>query len=169
MLDTFFVLCEIRDNAWLIANMDENNERLIPGTAELRVDGHTTGNIYLPEFGQGQKKISFGYAEQITVKKESLIEKTGVEWFSGVSTNGYKLEITNGTSDKHTVTVRDRLPIPTNEKIKLEVKRIEPAQKEKDQENRYTWQLDIEPGKTASIIVDYKLSFPSGEELEYTR
>ena len=160
---------EVRENAWFIANMDDNNPKLIPGNAELRVDGHTTGNIYIPEFGQGQQKITFGYADQITVKKESLIETTGVEWFSGVSTSGYKLEITNGTEEKRVVTVRDRLPIPTEDKIKLEVKKIEPAQKSKDAENRYTWELEIEPGKTAEIVVDYKLSFPSGEELEYRK
>ena len=65
--------------------------------------------------------------------------------------------------------MRDRLPIPTEDQIKLEVKKIAPAQKSKDAENRYTWELEIEPGKTAEIVVDYKLSFPSGKELEYTR
>ena len=55
---------EVRNNAWFIANMDETNPKLIPGNAELRVDGHTTGSIYIPEFGQGQQKITFGYARK---------------------------------------------------------------------------------------------------------
>ncbi len=158
---------EQRSNAWIIAEMSEDNEHLIPGNAELRVDNTTTGKIFIEEFGKGQKSIPFGYIDQITVKKEALITKQGVSWFSGVSTNGYKLEITNGTKEDKKVLIRDRLPVPTDEKIKLDIKRIEPQQKEKDNENRFKWELEIPAGETANIIVDYTLSYPSGEELRY--
>lgn len=162
---------EIRSNAWIMAYMNEDNPHLIPGYAELRVDGHSSGRIFIDEFGTsaptGQKTIPFGYAEQITVKKEALIGMTGTSWFSGVFTSGYKLEITNGTKEDRIVTVHDRLPVPTDEQIKLNIKRIEPAQKEKDKENRFTWELNVPAGGTSTIIVDYTLSYPSGEELEY--
>lgn len=158
---------EHRPEAWIIASMDEKNEHLIPGEAELRVDYHPSGKIYLEEYGIGQKRIPFGYANQITAKKERLIGKTGVQWFSGVFTSGYKIDITNGTKDEQTVIVRDRLPIPTDDKIKLEVKRIEPSEKSRDKENRLTWEIPIPAGATVPIIVDYTLSYPSGEELQY--
>ncbi len=158
---------EQRSNAWIIADMAAENQHLIPGEAELRVDGHSSGKMYISEFGEGQKLIPFGYAEQITVKKEALIGTTGTSWFSGVFTSGYKLEITNGTKEDRTVTVKDRLPIPIDDKIKLNIKRIEPAQKEKDTENRFTWELNVPAGETSTIIVDYTLSYPSGEELLY--
>lgn len=158
---------EQNDKAWIIASMDEENTKLIPGNADLRVDDNPSGKIFLDEFGAGQKRIPFGYADQITAKKEALVGKTGVSWFSGVQTSGYKLEITNGTNTDRFVTVRDRLPIPTDEKIKLDIKRIAPAQKERDPENRLTWELTVPAGKTETIIVDYTLSYPSGEELQY--
>ena len=157
---------EQRNNAWLIAKMNESSDKLIPATAELRVDGATTGKIQIGEY-ETQKEIPFGYADAITVKKEALVEKTGVSWFSGVSTNGYKLEITNGTKTERVITVKDRMPIPTDEKIKLEVNKIEPKEKERDAENRLTWEITVPAGATVPIIVDYKLSYPSGEELLY--
>ena len=157
---------EQRNDAWIVASMDEGNKTLIPGEAELRVDGYTSGKIMLGEY-ESQRKIPFGYAEAITVKKEALVEKTGVSWFSGVFTSGYKLEVTNGTSDERIITVRDRLPIPTDEKIKLDVKRIEPKETERDKENRLTWEITVPAGGTVPIIVDYTLSYPSGEELQY--
>ena len=158
---------EQRNDAWIIASMDADNTHLIPGQAELRVDNHSSGKIYLDEFGKGQRRIPFGYANQITAKKEGLIEKTGVSWFSGVFTSGYKIEITNGTENEHVITVKDRLPVPTDEKIKLEVKRIEPKEKSRDKENRLTWEITVPAGATVPIIVDYTLSYPSGEELQY--
>ena len=161
------VIPEQKDKAWIIASMDEENEKLIPGIAELRVDGSPSGKIFVEEFGTGQKRIPFGYADQITAKKEALVGKTGVSWFSGVQTSGYKLEISNGTKSDKVITVRDRLPIPTDEKIKLDVKRIEPKEKERDPENRLTWEITVPAGRTETIIVDYTLSYPSGEELQY--
>lgn len=158
---------EQRPEAWIVASMDEKNEHLIPGEAELRVDHHSSGKIYLEEYGIGQRRIPFGYANQITAKKERLVEKTGVQWFSGVFTSGYKIDVTNGTKDDQTIIVKDRLPIPTDDKIKLDVKRIEPKEKERDKENRLTWEINVPAGATVPIIVDYTLSYPSGEELQY--
>lgn len=161
------VIPEQRNNAWIVVSMDSIATPLIPGTASLRVDGHPAGTTSLPEYGLGQTRIPFGYAPQITAKKEPLVEKTGSSWFSGVFTSGYTLEVTNGMKEEKTITVRDRLPIPTDEKITLEVKRIEPQPKERDKENRLTWELSVKPGETAKITVDYSLSYPSGEELQY--
>ena len=161
------VIPEQRDNAWIVVSMDHIATPLIPGAASLRVDGHPAGSTALPEYGLGQTRIPFGYAPQITAKKEPLVGKTGSSWFSGVFTSGYTLEVTNGMKEERVVTVRDRLPIPTDEKITLEVKRIEPAPKERDKENRLTWELPVKPGETVKILVDYSLSYPSGEELQY--
>ena len=158
---------ELRNDAWIIASMDEGNEHLIPGETELMVDNTPNGKMYLAEYGIGQKIIPFGYAPQITAKKERLIDKTGVSWFSGVFTSGYKLEVTNGMKEEKTVIVRDRLPVPIDDNIKLDVKRIEPKQTERDSENKLTWELTIPAGETIQIIVDYALSYPSGEELQY--
>lgn len=158
---------ELRNDAWIIASMDEKNEHLIPGEAELRVDHHPGGKIYIEEYGIGQRIIPFGYARQITAKKTALTEKTGVSWFSGVFNTGYRIDITNGTKEEQTVTVKDRMPIPTDEKIKLEVKNINPPAKTRDKDNLLTWEITLPAGATVPITVDYALSYPSGEEIEY--
>ena len=77
------------------------------------------------------------------------------------------IEITNGTKDEQTITVKDRMPIPTDDKIKLEVKNIEPREKTRDKDNLLTWEITVPAGATVPITVDYALSYPSGEEIEY--
>ena len=57
--------------------------------------------------------------------------------------------------------------IPVDEKIKLEVKRIDPEPTERDAENRLTWKFSLKPGETRKIVVEYTLTYPSGETLEY--
>ena len=41
--------------------MSSDNERLIPGRADIRVDGHATGTITLAEGQTSGGKIPFGY------------------------------------------------------------------------------------------------------------
>ena len=166
---TLVLIPEQRSDAWIVVEMEDFKTPLIPGNAELRIDGQPAGSTKLPEYGLGQKRIPFGYAPQITAKKEPLVEKKGSGWFSVEFTAGYELEITNGTDKERTVTVRDRLPISTDDKVKVEVNRIEPKPKEQDRENRLTWDVTLKPHETTKIVVDYKLSYPSGEELQYRR
>ncbi|MBQ7262328.1 MAG: mucoidy inhibitor MuiA family protein [Synergistaceae bacterium] len=161
------VIPEQRSDAWIVVSMDAIATPLIPGTAELRVDGRPAGTTHLPEYGLGQTRIPFGYAPQIAAKKEPLVGKTGTSWFSGTSTDGYALEVTNGMKEPRKIIVRDRLPIPTDEKIELKVDRIEPAPKERDARELLTWELELAPGETGRIVVEHTLSYPSGEELQY--
>ena len=161
------VIPEQRNNAWIVVDMDDATAPLIPGKAELRVDGQPAGKTSLPEYGLGQTRIPFGYAPQITARKEPIVAKKGKSWFTGVFTGGYTLEIANGMKEERAVTVRDCLPIPTDEKVTLEVRRIDPAPRERDEQNRLTWELSLKPGETVKIVVDYALNYPSGEELQY--
>ena len=151
---------EQRNNAWIIANMSADNERLIPGKADIRVDGNATGTMTLNEGQTSGGKIPFGYIELITIKKEALFGHEDSE-LKGLSTSGYKLEITNNTNEARKVTVRDRLPLITDESIKLDIKRIEPQESERDSENRLTWKIEVPAHSRANITVDYTLSYPS--------
>ena len=160
---------ELRSDAYILVSMDSRNTALIPGRAELRVDGMPAGSTSIPEYGLSQKKIAFGYAPQITCKKEPVITTKGSSWFSGTNSGGYVLKVTNGMNDDRHIIIRDRLPIPTDEKIKLEVKRIDPEPKERDRENKLTWEVDLKAGETKTILVDYTLSYPSNEELQFSR
>ena len=165
----FELIPEQRSDSWILVKMDDTNVSLIPGDAELRVDGMPAGKTSIPEYGLSRKRIAFGYAPQITSKKEPLIATTGTSWFSGTKSEGYTLKITNGTNEDRKVTVRDRLPIPTDDRIKLEVKRIDPEPKERDRENKLTWELELKAGETKDILVEYTLSYPSNEEIQFSR
>lgn len=161
---------EYRSDAYILVSMDNLTMPLIPGEAELRVDGMPAGKTDIPEYGLSQKRIAFGYAPQITVKKEPVISTTGSSWFSGgTNSEGYTLKITNGMNEAKRVIIRDRLPIPTDDRIKLEVKRIDPEPKERDRENKLKWEFELKAGETKTILVDYTLSYPSNEELQYRR
>ncbi len=154
--------------AWVIASMDSVPEPLLPGQAELAVDGAPTGRSAVPEYGMGQTYLPFGMATRITAKKERLVSKTGSSWTGkGILEDGYTLEVTNGMNVAREIVVRDRIPVSANEKIVLEVKNIDPAPSERDRDNRLTWKIYVNPGETKKITVEYVLRYPGDETLEY--
>ena len=154
--------------AWIVASMDAVPESLLPGAAELAVDGAVTGRSNIPDFGAGQMSLPFGMSARLTSKKTPLISKTGSSWLGkGILENGYTLEITNGMETEREVLVKDRVPTPINDKITLEVTKIDPAPAEHDAENRLTWKIRVKPGETTKIVVEYRLRYPSDDELEY--
>ena len=160
---------EQRAEGWIIASMDAVSTPLMPGAADLLVDGRPSGQTRIPEHGLAQTRLPFGSASRLSAKKTPLVESTGSSWFGGSGTykGGYTLEVASGMEAEREVVVRDRLPIPVNEKIKLEVTRIEPEPTERDAENRLSWKLSLKPGETRKIVVEYTLTYPSGETLEY--
>lgn len=166
---TLVLIPEQRSKGWIVASMDAISTPLMPGRAELRVDGRPSGYTDVPEYGLGQTRLPFGSASRLSAKKTPLVESTGSSWLggSGVFKSGYTLEVASGMDSEREVTVRDRLPIPVDEKIKLEVLKIDPEPTERDAENRLSWKLSVKPGETRKIVVEYTLSYPSGETLEY--
>jgi uncharacterized protein (TIGR02231 family) len=154
--------------AWVVASMDSISEPLLPGHAELAVDGAATGQTIIPEYGMGQTYLPFGMASRLTAKKNRLVGKTGSSWLGkGILEDGYTLEITSGMEAEREVTVKDRLPLPANDKITLEVTKIDPAPIEQDSENRFTWKISVKPGETKKIVVEYTLRYPGEETLKY--
>ena len=154
--------------AWIIASMDAIPESLLPGSAELAVDGAVTGRASIPDYGPGQTYLPFGMASRLTAKKESLISKTGSSWLGkGVLEDGYTIEVTNGLAVEQEVTIKDRIPVPVNDRIALEIRKIEPAPFLQEKENTLTWKIVLKPGETKKIAVEYTLRYPSDERLEY--
>ena len=142
-------------------------EALLPGAAELYVDGVVSGRTNIPELGL-QGTLPFGMAQRVTADKKRAVGKTGTTWMGkGTLEDGYTIEVSNNMDTEREVEVRDRLPLPADDKITIEDVKITPAPALQDKENRLTWKLKLKPGETGKIIVEYTLRYPGDETLVY--
>jgi hypothetical protein len=154
--------------AWIIASLDAVPAVFLPGAAELTVDGASTGRANIPESPEGRMRVPFGMTARLTSKKTPFVGKTGSTWTgTGILNDGYTLEITNAMETEREITVRDRIPVSTTDKIILEVKKTDPEPTERDRENRLLWKMNIRPGETKKITVEYTLRYPGDDALEY--
>ncbi len=160
---------EQSNESWIVASLDVIETTLLPGNAELRVDGLASGKTFIPEYGLAQMKLPFGMAPRLTAKKTPLVNKSGSSFFggSGIINSGYTIEVSCGMDTDSEISVLDRLPLPSDEKIKLENVNITPAPTERDANNRLTWKFKMKQGETLKIQVEYTLTYPSGESLTY--
>jgi hypothetical protein len=154
--------------AWVIASMDFVPPSFLPGTADLAVDGARTGRVTVPEGAAGRMRIPFGMTARLTSKKERFVGKSGSTWTgTGLLEDGYTLEITSALDTEKEITIRDRIPVPATDRIVLEVKKMDPLPTERDRENRLLWKMNIRPGETKKITVEYTLRYPGEEMPEY--
>jgi len=154
--------------AWIVARLDAVPDAFLPGPAALYIDGVTSGRTNIPEMGL-QETLPFGMAQRVTVEKRRSAGVTGTTWFgrTGTLQNGFTIEVTNNMDTEHEVEVRDRLPMPADDRITLENIRINPAPELQDDENRLTWRITLQPGETGRISVEYTLRYPEDETLVY--
>ena len=153
--------------AWIVASIDVIPESFLPGAAELSVDNAATGRTQIAE-SVASARIPFGMASRVIAKKKPYIKETGSSWIgTGILNDGYTLEVTNGMETEQEVTVMDRLPLPTVDKVTLEVKKIEPKQDERDKENKLSWKIKLQPGETKKITVEYAIKYPGDATLSY--
>ncbi|MGC9490153.1 MAG: mucoidy inhibitor MuiA family protein [Thermovirgaceae bacterium] len=163
------VVCvpEIADEAWTIATIDELDRAILEAGAELFVDGKQTGSTTLEAAGMGQKMvIPFGKTPLVTASREELLPKEGSSWIGKDRLQkGYMITVTNGLDRPLEVVVRDRLPVPAKEEIRIEDVSIDPDPAEQDDKGILTWRLQMESGGTKRITVMYTIRFQGGKDL----
>jgi hypothetical protein len=165
----FVSIPERNREAWIVASLDVIPESLLPGAAELYVDGAVSGRTNIPEYGL-QGTLPFGMAQRVTAEKKRAVGKTGTTWLGlgkGTLQEGFTIEVTNSMDMELEVEVRDRLPLPAEDKITIENVKLTPAPELRDKENRLSWKLRLKPGEVGKIDVEYTLRYPSDETLVY--
>lgn len=156
---------------WLVCEIDDMPEPLLPGAIDLYVDGQPSGSITTGYVGRGVKaELPFGQMPLIKLKKTGITAKSGTGRFlssSGSIEDGYTLEITNGSGMKIDIELFDRVPYPINDKINL----VFTAMPEPDgnRENVLKWDFTMEPGDKRAIEVRYKIKYPAQASLDLHR
>jgi len=154
--------------AWIVADLGVIPDAFLPGVADLYVDGVVSGRTNIPEMGL-QATLPFGMAQRVTVEKRRAVGRTGTTWLgrTGTLQDGYTIDVTNNMDTEREIEIRDRLPLPADDRITLENVRIDPAPTIQDNENRLTWRMTLAPGETGRISVEYTLRYPGDETLVY--
>lgn len=158
---------EIADEAWTVATIEELDRAILQARAELFIDGKQTGTTVLEASSMGEELIiPFGKTPLVVASREDLLPKEGSSWIGKDRLRkGYMITVTNGLDRPVELVVRDRLPVPAKEEIKIEDVSTEPDPAEQDDKGILTWRLGMEGGETKRISVMYTVRFKNGKDL----
>jgi uncharacterized protein (TIGR02231 family) len=143
---------------------------LLPGKISIFLDGNFVGNSDLKALvTPGEKfELHLGVDESIKVRRKlqkrkgdekGLFTKSHLEEFSYLIT----LESQRDTSEE--VILRDQIPVSTDEKIKVEVKVLTPAENpEKDKDKlpngAVEWKIQLAPKAVEKLELGFVVSYP---------
>jgi uncharacterized protein (TIGR02231 family) len=144
--------------------------QLLYGPIKNFVDGSFVGNSWLKDTAPGQKiELGLGLDDSFEVKRK-LIKKEGGDGgiFNQVQTQRYIFEISvkNFKDQSVKIEVKDQLPLPYQEEIKVRTNQISPEPDTKDKQNFLTWHLNLKPKERKTITLDFQVDYPEGKTVK---
>ncbi len=113
--------------------------------------------------------LYLGVDDNVTVKRELIERDTdkGSLLQGGIRrvTFGYRATLANRTSVPQPVVLKDHLPVPRHERVKLRVLDIRPQPTERTRLEQLTWQLQLAPGEERRIEWRFVVESPADMEV----
>jgi uncharacterized protein (TIGR02231 family) len=113
--------------------------------------------------------LYLGVDDNLTVKRELVERDTdkGSLLQRGVrkTTFGYRVTLANRTGAAQHVTLQDVLPVPRNERIKLNTLEMKPQPSERTKLEQLTWELDLAPNEEKKVEWRFVVESPTDADV----
>jgi len=165
----------IAEGAHLRASATNTSRRvLLPGELHVFQTG-AAGDEYVGQTHleltaeNAELPLYLGVNDNVTVKKELIERDTdkGSLLQRGIRriTFGYRVTLANHTATAARVVLKDRLPVPRHERIKLNVLDIRPQPTSRTKLEQATWELELAPDEERRIEWRYVVEAPTDIEV----
>ena len=143
---------------------NESPYSLMAGPAQLFEGDNYLGATRLDFVAPGQEfELVLGADERMRVSRELIgreVEKAFIVGDRKRIRYSYSIEIENLRDSAQSVVVRDQLPVPRDEQIKVKLESAEPRATEHTQLNLLEWKPTATPGTKSVIRFDFSVEFP---------
>jgi uncharacterized protein (TIGR02231 family) len=160
----YICIAKLAEAAYRRARITNGSEYLLlPGTANLFVEGDYVGNFALDKVSPREEfELTLGVDDRIFVKRElkaQNVDKT----FIGDRRRmriGYEIEIRNMRTTKVDVELHDQLPVSRHEQIKVKLESTDPKPSEQTELNELSWNLSLAPNDKRFVRFDFTIEHP---------
>ena len=136
---------------------------LLPGLAQVFENEDYMGNAPIKLVAPGAKiEIYAGTDERVRVErklvnrevdKKLLADKRRINY-------AYEIKLENHTGKEQRIIVRDQVPLPRHEDIKVKFEDAKPKVAQKDGMNRLKWEITLPDKEKKSIVYEFSIEFP---------
>lgn len=168
---SYLTVPKLAEHVYLRAEITNTTDfPLLPGKISIFLEGNFIGQSKLKELITPAEKfdLELGVDESIKVKHKLQKQKgdeKGLFSRSKVQAYSYLITLDSQRETAEEIIVRDQLPVSLDEKIKVEVTKLFPAEnpeKDKDKLPNGTveWKLMLEPKATQKLDLSFTVSYP---------
>ena len=153
---------------------DIGDAPLLGGRASLYRDGAYTGRIRIPETDAGEPvRLALGQVPGVTVDRRKLADQSGASGVKMINeqktrTRAFETRVTNTTDRMMTVRLVERLPVPGDDRIEVEMSDATKRPDIRDLDGVsgvMAWDLTVRPGATRTVPFGYRVSWPPDERI----
>jgi len=141
---------------------------LLPGSAQLFEGDDYLGATKLDFTAPGQEfELALGADERVRVERE-LAARDVDKTFIGDRRRirfAYTLKLENLRDAPQTILVRDQLPVPRDEQIKVKLESADPKPARQTDLNQLEWKLTLDKQAKQTIRFDFTVEYPRSMEV----
>src|SRR6056297_16732 len=165
---SYLTIPKIKPDAVLKADIDEWETLFpLPGTAMLHLEGTYVGQTYInPSIVSDTLQVSFGKDDAISVVRTKLSDESDKSFFRNrvTRTISHEISIRNTKPSSIDLEIMDQVPISMRDDIEVTISELTGGELEEDT-GIVTWNLQIPPGETRSVVISYEVQYPSGRSV----
>lgn len=140
---------------------------LLPGEIRIFTGPVFTGNAVMKKVAAGEKfTLPFGSDDQIIVKREEQKQHKEAGLFGGNRMRyQYKVTATNLRKETQSVIIRDQVPVPENNEIRVSLDEAGLKPDEKKEDGTIIWTLKLSPGEKREFNFGIVVEYPKDREV----
>jgi uncharacterized protein (UPF0335 family) len=165
---SYLTIPKIKPDAVLKADIDEWETLFpLPGTAMLHLEGTYVGQTYIdPSIVSDTLQVSFGKDDAIAVTRTKLSDESDKSFFRNrvTRTISHEISVRNTKLTSIDLEIMDQVPISMRDDIEVSIAELTGGELEEDT-GIVTWDLQIPPGETRSVVISYEVQYPSGRSI----
>lgn len=146
-----------------IAEAENGQFFLLPGKGQIFEDEEYIGPVSIEHTSPGEKfEIFSGTDDRVKIKRELISREADKKLLRDRRKIDYSFKITleNFTPEPREILVKDQIPVPTHEDIKIHLEDSSPETSSADDLNRFEWMIKVAANGKETIVYSYTIEYP---------
>ena len=165
----YYAAPRIEKEAFLMAEIIKYSDfNLLQGDANIIFEGMYIGKTTInPNETSDTLQVNMGRDKRISIKRDKVIEKSGVKFLSSFKEQTFTFETTirNNKKEPIELLVYDQYPISTNKDITVELIAKDDA-KSNAETGIVLWTLKVNASSTKKVRISYKVRYPKDQVID---
>jgi hypothetical protein len=149
--------------------INKNNYPMLEGEINVFVDNDFINRTYLNTIVPTDTlELALGVEERIRTEKiliNKFMESKGILGGTKQITYEYEIQAINNRETEEVIWIYDQLPIPMNEKIKIELLLPEKDKNKLKNDQQLVWRLKLKPGEKKILPIKFQVQFPENQNV----